>query len=175
MHGHMFICTYGKSSQNSLIVEDQIHFPSKITCGRSYMSVRDLNAHIQHRHLNLSSNSTTTIEDQFNTTNNNQPRANLITVMIAPPGQHQNKNNNDDNNKQYIHSHLNHHNSYLNDKNLMQMNHQLQPSLLPSPPLQQQLIMQPLLDIPPHQNKRQFDFNIKTPSSNNFNIPPNFY
>jgi hypothetical protein len=183
MHGHIFICTYGKSVPNSSIVEDQINFPSKITCGRSYMSVRDLHAHVQHRHLNStpgSSTTVTTIEDnnQFNQPN----RANLITVMTGSPGQQQHNKNNNDDNKQYIH-----HNSFLNDKNLIQMNPQLQSALLPTPsiqppPLQHQfqqqpqLLMQPLLDIPIHQSKRHFnDFNIKTQSNNNFNIPPNFY
>lgn len=189
MHGHIFICTYGKSLLNSSIVEDQIHFPSKITCGRSYMSVRDLHAHIQHRHLNStpgsSSVTVTTIEDnnQFNMNNSQPNRANLITVMTASPGhQQQHNKNNVDDNKQYIH-----HNSFLNDKNLIQMNPQLQSALLPTPsippsPLQHQyqqqpqLLMQPLLDTPIHQSKRHFnDFNLKTSSNNNFNIPPNFY
>ena len=176
MHGHIFICTYGKSSSNSQIVEDQIQTPSKITCGRSYMSSRDLNAHIQHRH--------TAVEDnQF--TNNNPSRANLITIMTV-----QNQKNNDISNKQQqqFQSHINH-------QNLIQMNPQLPPALLPSPPIpphhqfnsnapllslsQQQSLMPTLLELP-HQVKRPFDFNFKGQISNNniqqpnsFNMPPN--
>lgn len=48
-HGNIFICTYGKLPTQVNQV-DLAEMPSKISCGRSYMSARDLNAHINHRH-----------------------------------------------------------------------------------------------------------------------------
>jgi hypothetical protein len=158
MHGHIFICTYGKSTLNSQIFENQIQTPSKIACGRSYMSARDLNAHIQHRHLVQQQ-----VEDsQF--INNNPTRANLITIMTAPV-------------KNDVHQHVHLMQPALLPSPQQHQFNPMSPIISQQQQQQHQSLMPSILELH-HQTKRPFDFNIKSqmgPPSNNFNQPSSFY
>ncbi|RMZ99360.1 E3 ubiquitin- ligase Hakai [Brachionus plicatilis] len=50
--GRIFICTYEQDfDQIGNQADDQMKLYEKSRCGRSYMSQRDLDAHINHRHL----------------------------------------------------------------------------------------------------------------------------
>ena len=51
MRGSIFVCSYDLDSQaNGDKHRNQPEYSQKSLCGRSYMSQRDLLAHVQHRH-----------------------------------------------------------------------------------------------------------------------------